>query len=464
MSNNNPTNHRNLDKVIDRLIQKRNTRLFTLFLKKYHEADIAEALSSLDKSLQIQFFQFIKPELASEVLEELSLDRQSALIQELRTDVVAKYIQEMEPDIAADVIEELIGNNIKKATSIINALPKKDAEELKKLLNYKDGTAGSLMTTEVMSIPENLTVSEALNKIREFDPPDSEISFYTYVVNENHELIGYTTLRNLVMAEPHHKVHKLRNDNPIRVNVDEDQEEVARTFQKYDLLALPVVDNDNILVGLISVDDIVDVVVEEATEDFYKLSGTSDFNETKLLHGNIFYSLKSRLPWLLITILGGLLAAFIISNYADLFVEKYFALALSLSFGPLIVGLSGNVGNQSATIFVRGISTGHVKAKKYMFHILRESLIGFIIGITLALLLYWFNILLGFNVLISSIISITLIANITFAAIFGSALPIILDKLSIDPAVASAPFVSTTIDIVGHLIYFALTLYIVALL
>jgi magnesium transporter len=215
-------------------------------------------------------------------------------------------------------------------------------------------------------------------------------------------------------------------------------------------------------VGLITVDDIVDVVIEEATEDLYKLSGTSDYDEQKLLEGHIGYAIKSRLPWLIITIFGGLIGSHIITKYASVFSSHHFTLALSLSFAPLLVGLGGNIGNQSATIIVRGLSTGYVRIDKPFRYILRETAIGFTIGLILSIFLYIVTLYFVGNPLLTKIVSISLLINLTTASLIGSSLPIILKKLSIDPAVASAPFLSTSIDIIGQLIYFALTLYVIA--
>ena len=431
------------------------------FLDKYHEADIADVLESLSDDEQYMFFTKLDPSLSTDVLEEMEMKQKLDVMLSLKTELAAKYIEEMEPDEAVDVLEEIIESDEGKAAEIMNALSPQNAVELKTLLSYPEDSAGSLMTSEFLYIPENLTVAQTIESIRVQNPPDTEISFYIFIVDEHFKLIGFTTLRDLVMASGNTKIKNIRNDYPISVIADTDQEEVARVFQKYDVVAVPVVDRSNHLVGLITVDDIVDVVVEEASEDLIKLSGTAETDEETLVSGNPFKALFYRIPWLFITLLGGVLAAFIINTYSTKFSESYFALSLSLSFVPLIMGLSGNVGNQSATITVRGIATDIIKTKKYLKFIFREYLIGIGIGLLISLVLLILNLLLGMPSTISFIVSLSLLINISVATLLGASLPIILKKIKIDPAVASAPIISTSLDILGQIIYFSLTLLII---
>ncbi|MFT5170426.1 MAG: magnesium transporter [Candidatus Marinamargulisbacteria bacterium] len=446
--------------LVKRLIESGTVKQYHAFFQRYHDADVAEALEELPSDYQQKFFQKIKPEIAADFLEEMGLPQQAEVLSEIKTELAAQYIEEMEPDDAADLLEELIETDEAKAESIIDALSKEEAEDIKGLLSYAEDSAGAIMTSEFLSIPEELTVKQALAHFKNQDPPDSEISFYIFVINDDNRLIGHTTLRTLVMSKETSKVKDIRYDNTIKTTVDDDQEEAARLIQKYDLLALPVVDHQNRLVGLITVDDIVDVVVEEATEDLYKLSGTSEFNEEKLLSGNIGYALRSRLPWLFITILGGLLASYIITLYSQNYpAGTLVSLSLFLSFIPLLMGLGGNVGNQSATIIVRGLSTGHIKDKTPFTYIFRETLVGCSIGILVGAIVFSVNFFLQPSTLFSVIISVSIFANITIAAFIGSSLPIILKKCRVDPAVASAPFISTALDIIGQLIYFAVTFF-----
>ncbi|MBT6121173.1 magnesium transporter [bacterium] len=456
MSTKNKNQH--LINLIERLIKQGNKKQFHLFFLKYHEADIADALEELPNQSKQSFFQIAHPDLAVDVLEEMEMEDQIPLISQFKTELAAKYIERMEPDDAVDLIEELFESDNEKAQLIFNALPPKEAKELKELLAYDDDTAGSLMTSEFLSIPEKLNVQEAIHAIKKQSPPNSEVSYYIFIVDEKKRLIGYTTLRDLLIKDKLTNIKDIRNDYPIKATTSMDQEDVAAMIQKYNLIALPVVDTTNKLVGIITVDDVVDIVVEEATEDIYKLSGTSDISENKLLEGKLIYPIRSRLPWLFITIFGGMAASLIITEFSSHY-DGRFSMALILSFIPLLMGLGGNVGNQSATIIVRGLSTGHVKATYYLKTILRETIVGFTLSAIMSAAVFLFNQAFSFPIELTLIVSFSLIANITSAAIIGASLPLIFKKIGIDPAVASAPFISTTLDIISQLIYFFFLLY-----
>ena len=447
---------------IQNLIKQKNTSTYTQFFKNYHEADIAEALSHLTIEEQHQFFLNANPELGADVLEEMTLLQQIELIKQLKTTLAAKYVEKMEPDDAADLIEELQDTDESKANDIIKALPQSEANDIQELLTYLPHSAGSIMTSQHISIPENLSIKNAITHIQDQNPPDSEISFYIYITNKKHQLIGYTTLRNLLMTPDTKTIKSIRNDYPIKAHINDDQEEVALLFQKYDVVALPVVNDNNQLVGLITVDDVVDIVVEEATEDLYKLSGTSEINEEKLLHGHIIHPILSRIPWLIITILGGIIASYLITYFSTQFNATLFPLAVSISFIPMLMGLAGNVGNQSATIVVRGIATGHFKTNNTLKYIMRELFIGLVIGLIIGGVVFIFAyFILHFQPLLISIVSLAILLNITTATLLGTFLPLLLRQLHIDPAIASAPFISTSLDIIGQIIYFMLTISII---
>ncbi|NQY73211.1 MAG: magnesium transporter [Candidatus Margulisbacteria bacterium] len=453
-----------LKDLLQRLIHGGSEKQYHYFFQRYHEADIADALETLSDEDKQQFFQYVSPQKGVDVLEEMELEQQIPLISEIKTELAAKYITEMEPDDAADLFEELYEEDEKKATEIMDALPKEEAADIQELLSYEEGSAGSIMTSEFVWIPEDLTVKEALDHIKAQNPPESEVAFYIFITDENKRLRGYTTLRNLLMSQLTDDVQDMRHDYPIKVYVEDDQESVARTFQKYDLAVIPVIDHESHLVGIVTVDDVVDVVVDEATEDLYKLSGTSEIGESKLLSGRLIYSIQSRLPWLVLTILGGIVASYIIKIYSVHYHDQNISLVLVLSFVPLLMGLGGNIGNQSSTIMVRGLATGLLKERYPLTYIMRELCIGFSIGLIVAFLLFIFTVSTGHSYLFSIIVSVSLLTIMTVAALIGSALPIIFNKLNIDPAVASAPFISSTLDIVGQLIYFSMTIYFILLI
>lgn len=440
-----------------------NMLSFPELLKEVHQADIAEVLEETDQELCLKILLKNPPKDAAQVFQQFSLAQQKDLFLLFKGSDKLKYILEMETYNVTELLGDIQEKRPKLVDSIIKKLPPEKAESLRELLSYEDNTAASIMNPEFISIPENLNVEQALHHIKKQNPPEHEISFYVFVVNKQGQLFGYTTLRNLVISSPDTKIKQIRNDYPIKVLLDTDQEEVAKAFQKYELRILPVVDDQNVLQGIITVDDIVDVVVEEATEDIYKLSGTTEIDEEKLIDGSIIYPILSRLPWLLITIVGGIFASLIITLFSTTFEPNWFSLALVLSFMPLLMGLGGNVGNQSSTIMVRGMATGIVKRHHSRRYLKREITIGASIGFIIGIILYLYLMLSGQSMLFASIVCVSLFLNITTAALIGTALPIILDKLSIDPAIASAPFISTTLDIMGQIIYFSLTLGIIHL-
>lgn len=423
-------------------------------INMYHEADIAEVIEELPHQDRLTFFRFVKPVIAAEIFEETDISIQLELIKDFKILTASKILKEMYPDDVADLLGELSEEDKGKAIELLEMLPPEDSEDVTELLTYPEDSAGGLMTTDYISIPENLNVKEALEKIKELDPPNSEVSFFIYIVDDNDRLVGMTTLRNLLMHTFKENISDIRKENIIHVYVDMDQEEVARTIAKYDLYAVPVIDQNQKLLGIITADDVMDVVEEEVTEDIYKLSGTSDIEEEKLLHGKLVLAVRSRIPWLLLTVVGGFISAALINHYTTN-VKYLINLPILMSFVPLLMGIGGNVGNQSCTIVVRGIATGHIKKGENLRLILRESMVGGLIGmitgtVTSVLAFTWRR-----DPMIGFIVGIAMWANITTAAIIGTTLPLIFRRVGIDPAVASAPFISTTIDITGLVIYFS---------
>lgn len=448
----------NLENTLHKIIKTGSTKEYVQLFKQYHEADIAETLSNFNQAEQARFFQQVNVELGADVLEEYDTNAQRKLVQTLKTELSAKYIENMEPDDAVDLLEELQETDEAKAEEIIEKLSVKEAEELQELLTYPENSAAAIMTTDFISIPENLNCEQAIHEIKQQQPPDTDVAFYSFITNKQQQLTSYITLRNIILANPESKIKDLRNDYPITAHTHEDQEDVAKKFQKYNLVVMPVIDDNKVLKGVITVDDIVDVVIEEATEDIYKLTGTSDSFETNFLTGSIFKNILTRLPWLSLTILGGILSASIIGFYAKHVQSSLIPLALSLSYLPLLMSLGGNIGNQSATIIVRNIATGKLKPALTVSHIFRECIITLFISIPISVLLFFLNIsLFNYSILFSGIVSIGLSINMALAGLFGSSLPLVLRFCKIDPAVASAPFISSLCDIFGQIIYFSLT-------
>ena len=447
-----------LHELVRRLLQRGTPAQMALFFHKYHEADIADALEVLTPEERVSFFRKLDSELAADVLEEMSPQYRLQLITTLKSSRIAGYVEEMHPDDAADLLDELFAADGEKAKEVFDALSKSGAKEMRELLSYNPDSAGALMTKEFISIPQNLTISQARELVISLNPPDSEVSFYVYVVDDASRLVGFTSLRNLLVIDGDQMVKDVRRDNPISVHMDDDQEDVALVIQKYNLITVPVIDDENRLIGIVSFDDVVDVVVEEATEDLYKLSGTGEIDESRLLFGRPFQAIQSRLPWLFMTMGGGIVASLVMRLFSTHYPGGVIPLALALSFIPLLMGLGGNIGNQSATIIVRGIATGMLKDRSILHFIGREVFIGLSLGGVISLVIWLTLVILGYSSQFALIVSASVSINAAIAAFIGSALPFLFRMLKIDPAVASAPFISTALDIIGQLVYFAMTL------
>ncbi len=318
------------------------------------------------------------------------------------------------------------------------------------------------MTTEYVSVMEDFTAEEAIATLRKI-APDAETIYYVFVVNTHNQLVGVISLRELIVAAPTTLIRDVMHRKVVSVPVDMDQEEVARIVSKYNFLAVPVIDDQQHLLGIVTVDDVIDVIHEEVTEDIFRLAGApgEEEDEEDTSVWKIATSLKARLPWLFVTMLGGLVSGQILSHFSDQ-INAVVALAF---FIPLLTGMGGNVGTQSSTVTVRGIATGQIKGKGAWKIVCREALVGLMIGLVLGVFVgvvasWWQD-----KPMLGLVVGLAMAGNMLTAAAMGAFVPLTFRKLGIDPAVASAPFISTAIDITGLLIYSTLaTLLIVYLL
>lgn len=423
------------------------------YIEEMHPADIAEMMVELPEEKMHKVFQVISWELAAKVLDELDSDMFSKILSLLTSEHKKKLLELMSLDNMVDILAEL---SEEKRLELINLLDAEDAEDIRELLVYDEDTAGGIMTTEFVSLRKDITIYNAIEHLREH-APDAETIYYVYVVDKNNRLSGVISLRELIVARPNALVEDIMSESIIYVNINDDQEEVARVVKKYDLLAIPVTDTNGRLRGIITFDDIMDVLEEEATEDIYKFAGTmeaeAELYEEDKISIRIFSSVKARLPWLIVTLFGGIMSATILSRYEDT-LNSYAAVAF---FMPLLTGMGGNVGTQSSTLTVRGLATGNVDAGKSLRTIFQEMSVGVCVGTICSLLVcavafFWMN-----NIRLGMVVGISMAANMITAATIGTVVPILFKKWGIDPAVASAPFISTALDITGITIYFTLT-------
>ncbi len=413
-------------------------------LGKTHQADIADVLKSLnrlkDKKILIEQLEAEKVAL---VLNELESEEISQLLSMLPDLKVTEVFEHMPYDDAADFLGELPESEQEKYLDLFDI---SSAEDLQELLSYKDDTAGGIMTTEFVAIPYNISVDKAIKALRE-NAVNAETVYYVYVINLKNQLMGVISLRELIIASQDLMVSEVMKRNIISVNVNDDQEEVAKVVARYDFLAVPVVDDKNHLLGIITVDDVIDVIHEEAEEDIYKMAGVSGLEDD--INAKLTSTLSSRLPWLFVTLLGG----FISGNVLSAFSNQLDKMVVLTFFIPLLAGMGGNVGTQSSTVTVRGIATGFINKETVRKTITRELMIGVLIGgimgSMVAILAYFWQ----YNMKLGIVVGLSMMANIFTAATMGTLVPLFFKRVGIDPAVASAPFITTAIDVLGLIIY-----------
>jgi magnesium transporter len=421
-------------------------------LNRTHPADIANVLDTFIPPERLKILSYAGDDARqAEVAASMPLSQAVAFINEIPFDRAVSLLREMSGDDRADILGELSEDLVAK---ILEAMPDEESDEVADLLRYGESTAGGIMSPDFIAIMEDVTAGDAIRIVQ--DSPDVEMAFYIYVVNTHGSLIGVVSLRQLVTSRPDVQLHDIMNPHVVSVRTDEDQEDVARLVSRYDFLAVPVVEEPSRLVGVVTVDDVIDVIREEATEDILKMAGAGEeWDESHSVLGSV----KSRAPWLAAAWIGGIVASFVIGHYEGT-LQKYLPLA---AFIPIIMGMAGNVGTQSLTIVVRGLATRRIDTKKFWSVAGREVATGFLLGILYGAALGAVGYLrmgydLATNVMtLAVIVGVAAAASMTVAALLGAATPLLFARLHIDPAVATGPFVTTTIDVLGVLVYFNLT-------
>jgi len=434
---------RDLDKLND-ILQESDLMEIVDVLEEYREEGKKEEMGII--------FRLLEKERSMEVFDRLSFPFQEYLIDSLTDDKVNEIISEMAPDDRAQILDELPARVAKK---LLNALDKKEREKTADLLGYAPETAGRIMTPEYTRLRENITAREGLEKIRKI-AEEREIVYTIYVTDEKRKLKGVLSLRELLAADPEEKIGDIMQEDVIRVGTDTDQEDAAKLLQERDWIAAPVVDKENRLVGIVTFDDAMDVMEEETTEDIFQNVGLiprqeSDRSE-RLISGTVMHSWKVRLPFLIITMIGGLLAGAVIDTF-EASLEAVTALAV---FIPVIMDMGGNIGTQSSTIFTRALALGQIDLKRFSRHLGREIWVGASMGLVLGIMVsliagLWQGVPeLGYAV------GLALFFTLTLATALGFIVPYILVKLGFDQAAGSVPFITTIKDISGLLIYFVL--------
>jgi len=439
-----------LAESIKRLLRRGATSHLTKIVNKAHAADLSLVFRSLTLANQKKLFSMIedidqKGDLFSALEENVLLE----FIESMRLDDIVEVAQNMPSDDVADLLGKIPQ---KKADAILERMETEESEQVEGLLSYGDETAGGIMIPDFIALAEDMTTQMAIQSIQK-DYHDVEMPFYIYVVDENYKLLGVISLRQLVVEKPDAPLKDIMATDIFSVRTDMDQEEVARIVARYDILAVPVIDETHKLVGIVTVDDVIDILRLEATEDMLKMAGAGDdFVETQ----TVFRSTRIRLPWLFAACLGGLFAVFIISQF-EASLQK---LAYLAAFIPVIMGMGGNIGTQSSTIVVRGLATGRLHIEDLWNVVLKELstgiilglVYGFFIGIVAQAVFYETQSSGAFAVSVG----LAVLSSMSIAALVGSLVPMLLARINIDPAVATGPFVTTAIDIASVFFYFTI--------
>ncbi len=430
-----------------RLIRRNALSNTKKMILKTHPADLAALFRSFTEVDREEIFNLITDSsYKAEFLTELDRAILIELLENMPPKSIIALLKEMAPDDQADVLAQLPEDVGKKVLELMST---SDSEDLEELMMYPPDTAGGIMVPLPLKMKEEDTVQDAINSIHE--QKDLEMVFYIYIEDENEKLTGVLSLRQLIMVEPQTKLKNVMITRVVSVQPETDQEEVARITSRYNFLALPVVDRDDKLLGIVTVDDIIDVIREEATEDFLQMAGVG--KDREILLKTTLEATKIRFPWLFATFVGGFIVSMIVMGF-DTLINKFVMLA---AFMPIVAGMGGNVGIQSSTIIVRGLATGRINVKQVMKVLFGQMRIGIILGFAYGILLGVFAVVFHLhqvNILNMGItISISLMLAMLLAATMGTLTPIILYRLNIDPAIATGPIVTTISDIFGISIY-----------
>jgi len=443
MSNNKKINSDFLYELSD-LISSNSYKEIQILILDLHVADIAEIIEELSEDQANYLFQLIDEEKSALVLMEVEEELREHLLSNLSSkEIATEVIENLESDDATDVISELPDQQKEEVLSLIE--DDEHASDISDLLNYPEDTAGGLMAKELIKVNENWSTLQCLKEMRKQASQVKEVHTI-YVVNDEDKLIGSLSLRKLLLTETKVEIKEIVNTDIISVYVSENDESVANIMNKYDLIVIPVIDENEILVGRITIDDVMDVVKEEAEKDYQMASGITEDVESS---DSVWQLTRARLPWLLIGLFGGLLGAEIIGVFDEF--EKFTQLAF---FIPLIAAMGGNVGVQSAAIVVQGLANDSIKTNTIFSKLTKELGVALLNGIICSLIIFAATSSLQYSIELSITVSLSLLSVIIFAALFGTFVPLTLDKYKVDPALATGPFITTVNDILGLYIYF----------
>lgn len=432
--------------LLDLLRRRDSTEFRTIFLD-LHEHDQSKFYLELEDEDKQLLYNTITPREAGEFYDVIDIDEldHEENFNSIDARYAARMVAAMQTDNAVDILNLLSKD---KVTSLLALMGANERSEIRALLNYGEDTAGGIMTTEFVNVDSSMTVREAMRHLKTA-APDSETIYYVFVVDTSQKLVGIVSLRDLIIADDDEYIEDIMVERVVSVNAGDDQEVVAQLMRDYDFLAIPVLDYQGHLLGIITHDDILDVIDEEANEDYSRLAGLSDTESTS---ENALSTAKKRLPWLIGLTFMGMITATMLTNFEDTLQQ----VAILGAFIPIIGGMAGNSGTQSLAVAVRGISTGEIKEASKIKLAMREMTSGFITGLVCGLILFTIITFIYQQPMLGMIVSVSLLIAMTFATLTGTLVPIFMDKIGIDPAIASGPFITTGNDIISLLVYFSL--------
>lgn len=433
------------------LLDQGNLQGAKALLVPVQPADIAEAIEGLPDTMQAIAFRLLSKNEAIEVYENLDSSVQQSLVEDFKRQDVIDIVDKMSPDDRARLFDELPAKVVR---SLLSQLSPQERQATALLLGYESGTAGRIMTPEYIALKEQWTIFRALEHIRS-RADVSETIYYLYVTDAARRLTGILSLRHLVTGQPEQTIGDLMTRDVISVRTDTDQEDVARMVQRYDFLAVPVVDTEERLVGIVTVDDLIDVIEEETTEDIYALGGVQAGGDS-YFQTNLVDVARKRVLWLSILLVTNTVTTAVIRSQQDI-LEQVVVLA---AFIPLLIGSGGNVGAQSSTVVIRGLNTNEIDSKKAFTVIRREAIAGIILGLMLGVVVTFWAYFLQGSVEVALTVGVSLVAISVLASTAGGTLPILFQSFGFDPALMSAPFITTIVDVLGVLLYLTLARYI----
>ncbi len=444
--------YKNIEEYIDKvklLIDKNDEETLRALLADLHPADIAEICNELEKEEAVFVYRQLDNETAADVLSEMDEDVRKDFLEEMPSETIAKrFVDYMDTDDAVDMIRDLDEDKQEEVLSHLEDLDQ--AGDIVDLLKYDEDTAGGIMQTEMVTVNENWSMPECLREMRQQAESMDEI-YYVYVVDDDERLQGVFPLKKMITSPSVSKVKYVMQKEPICVHADDPLDDVAQVIEKYDLVAVPVIDSIGRLVGQITVDDVMDLVREHQERDYQLASGISQDIETD---DSVIRQTRARLPWLLIGMIGGIGNSLILGNFDETF-AAHPEMAL---FIPLIGGTGGNVGTQSSAIVVQGLANNSLDPADIWKQVAKETTVALLNATIISLLVYIYNFFVhGGSSTVTYAVSISLFCVVMFASLFGSIVPMILEKLKIDPAIATGPFIAITNDIIGMLIYMGVT-------